>query len=163
MLQSQSRRPPPTPLRLYQGPLPLRNRPKHTLPSVPRPTYVPLVPAINGPKPRARVQEPVPVSDDPISLLSYEHLPRLIIPSGPSHSRRSSWSSDGSVSPVSSASSGGLSRRSSVESLDGGESAMPVRQRGPWDHSASIKIPFDVSSVLVPPRPAAVNNVSGLR
>jgi hypothetical protein len=35
------RRPPPTSLRLVQGPLPSRAEPKHTLPSFPRPVVVP--------------------------------------------------------------------------------------------------------------------------
>lgn len=35
------RRAPPTSLRLIQGPTPPRNAPKHTLPSMPRPTFHP--------------------------------------------------------------------------------------------------------------------------
>lgn len=79
-------------------------------------------------------------------------------------SRKSSWSeSDGSCSPISVASdrSKGHSRGPSYDSLelsdDGRGEAVPLRSRGPWDHSASIKIPFDVSAVLTPPMPAVVN------
>ncbi|KAJ3881482.1 hypothetical protein F5051DRAFT_106447 [Lentinula edodes] len=35
------RRAPPSPLRLVQGPTPPRSAPKHTMPSVPRPTFCP--------------------------------------------------------------------------------------------------------------------------
>ncbi|KAI6036887.1 hypothetical protein BKA83DRAFT_684368 [Pisolithus microcarpus] len=35
------RRPPPSALRLFQGPLPPRSEPKHRLPSVPSPTFYP--------------------------------------------------------------------------------------------------------------------------
>ncbi|KAI0698489.1 hypothetical protein BC835DRAFT_1518789 [Cytidiella melzeri] len=155
------RRSPPSPLRLHKGPLPSRNKPKHTLPSVPRPTFVPLVPAGPGPLPRSRVQESVPLVHFDAPRLSYNQLPILVQPSRESHSRRSSWASDGSTSPTSSVGSGGnLSRRLSVESLDGRqESGLPIRQRGPWDHSSSIKIPFDVSSMLAPPAPVAMNLV----
>ena len=62
-----------------------------------------------------------------------------------------------------------MSRRSSVDSLasegssgyGGGleeeKSHMPIRQRGPWDHSASIKVHVDVESMLPLPRPVATN------
>ena len=40
-----------------------------------------------------------------------------------------------------------ISARSSVSSI----------ARGPWDHSASIKVPFDVEAVLAPPQRAVVN------
>lgn len=33
--------------------------------------------------------------------------------------------------------------------------------RGPWDHSGSIQVPFDVTAVLPPPMPAAVNARGG--
>ncbi|KAI0818795.1 hypothetical protein BC629DRAFT_676210 [Irpex lacteus] len=164
------RRSPPTPLRLYQGPLPPRTVPKHTLPSVPRPTFVPLAPAGPGPLPRTRVQEAVPVVHYDAPRLSYNQLPILIKPSRPapgsiSHSRRSSWDSDGAAtSPTGSVYSQGssFSRRSSVDSLSSDRqedepSHMPVRQRGPWDHSASIKVHVDVENILPLPAPVAVN------
>lgn len=166
------RRPPPTPLRLVQGPLPLRSKPRHTLPSVPRPTYVPRVPAAKIPKarPRARIvgTEAVPIV---LTVVGRNHPALYDQSSGPTAqfsptlSRKSSWSeSDGSCSPVSvdsHRSSVSLSRRSSYDLLelsdDGRGGAVPLRPRGPWDHSSSIKIPFDVSVVLPPPRPAAMN------
>ncbi|KAI0340682.1 hypothetical protein BDW22DRAFT_1360112 [Trametopsis cervina] len=149
------RRSPPTPLRLHEGPLPPRSKPRHTLPSVPRPTFVPMAPAAHGPLPRTRVQEVMPVVHYDATRLSYTQLPVLTMPSRSTHSRRSSWDSDGSMSPTSSV--GSLSRRSSVSSFDDGEATKPIRQRGPWDHSSSIKIPFDVGTVLPPPAPVAVN------
>jgi len=155
------RRAPPTPLRLYQGPLPPRSIPKHTLPSVPRPTFVPLAPAGSGPLPRSRVQEAMPVVHYDALRLSYNQLPILIQPSRGTHSRISSWDNDGAMSPtLSVASSGSLSRRSSVDSLDGHQhqasSAMAIRQRGPWDHSSSIKVSIDVEALLPMPAPVAV-------
>ena len=33
--------------------------------------------------------------------------------------------------------------------------------RGPWDHSGSIRVPFDVGAVLPPPMPAAVGARGG--
>ena len=48
------------------------------------------------------------------------------------------------------------------------ESAASVRSkrsrefvRGPWDHSGSIQVPFDVAAVLPPPMPAAVTARGG--
>lgn len=163
------RRPPPTPLRLHEGPLPTRSRPKHTLPSVPRPTFVPRIPAVRSPRPRPRARivgaEAVPVvlTVDERGHHTLVHR-TSVLQLGQTHSRRQSWSeSDGSCSPVSAVydRSRGHSRGSSYESLqlsdDGRGGAVPLRPRGPWDHSSSIKIPFDVSAVLTPPRPAAVN------
>ncbi|KAI0085429.1 hypothetical protein BDY19DRAFT_446811 [Irpex rosettiformis] len=165
------RRNPPTPLRLHQGPLPSRTQPKHTLPSVPRPTFVPLAPAGPGPLPRTRIQEAVPVVHYDALRLSYNQLPILAKPSrltsgsSQSHSRQSSWDSDGATSPTGSVyTNGSVSRRSSVDSLasdsnwqEEEKNHMPVRQRGPWDHSASIQVHVDVESVLPLPRPVAVN------
>src|SRR5882762_8682864 len=50
------RRPPPTPLRLVNGPLPPRSRPKYTLPLVPRPTFFRPPMVVRGPAPRTRQQ-----------------------------------------------------------------------------------------------------------
>jgi hypothetical protein len=156
------RRSPPTPLRLYQGPLPLRSKPKHTLPSVPRPTFVPMVQAGPGPLPRTRVQESLPVVQFDALRLSYNQLPIMTPREGPSsrrgsHSRSTSWDSESGMSPTLSV--GSLSRRSSVDSLDGheGSSVMPLHQRGPWDHSSSIKVVIDVGTILPLPAPAAIN------
>ncbi|KAF9459353.1 hypothetical protein BDZ94DRAFT_1268453 [Collybia nuda] len=52
------RRAPPTSLRLVQGPTPSRNTPRHTLPSIPRPTFHPPTNALHGPEPRARQTVP---------------------------------------------------------------------------------------------------------
>ncbi|KAI9446623.1 hypothetical protein H4582DRAFT_587421 [Lactarius indigo] len=43
------RRPAPTPLLLYQGPLPPRSRSKFTMPSVPRPIFLPPAMVTRGP------------------------------------------------------------------------------------------------------------------
>ena len=69
-----------------------------------------------------------------------------------------SGSDSGSESDSDSESDSGSvwSRRSSLDSLP--ESVGRGRTvRGPWDHAGTIKIPFDVASVLQPPRRAAVN------
>ncbi|KAI0057131.1 hypothetical protein BV25DRAFT_1785881, partial [Artomyces pyxidatus] len=107
------RRPPPTSLRLIDGPLPPRGRSKFTLPSLPRPIFNPPSTAPRGPVPRAR------------------QLP----------TERRSVSPQGSVQLGS----------PSPSSPGGGKLA-----RGPWDHSQSIAVPFDVASVLAAPKPAAV-------
>jgi len=49
------RRPPPTPLQLFHGPLPPRGQPKFTLPSVPRPIFHPPSVIARGPVSRERV------------------------------------------------------------------------------------------------------------
>ncbi|KAI6151043.1 hypothetical protein BKA82DRAFT_1000921 [Pisolithus tinctorius] len=50
------RRPPPSALRLFHGPLPPRSEPKHRLPSVPSPTFYPqgALPHQPSPPPRAK-------------------------------------------------------------------------------------------------------------
>lgn len=50
------RRPPPSALRLFQGPLPPRSEPKHRLPSVPSPTFYPkgALPRQLSPPPRVQ-------------------------------------------------------------------------------------------------------------
>ncbi|KAI5983760.1 hypothetical protein EDD15DRAFT_2178468 [Pisolithus albus] len=50
------RRPPPSALRLFQGPLPPRSEPKHRLPSVPSPTFYPKGALPRQPSPPPRVQ-----------------------------------------------------------------------------------------------------------
>lgn len=138
------RRSPPTPLRLYNGPLPTRGQPKHTLPSLPCPAFCGPAPLSSststnapGPVPRARMMH---------TELPQLHIPDLAIPglftaldtgSGPS-SPTSAASSTGSLS--------GGGRKRSKEFV-----------RGPWDHSGAIRVPFDVSTVLAPLRPAAIN------
>ncbi|KAI9466037.1 hypothetical protein BJY52DRAFT_317395 [Lactarius psammicola] len=49
------RRPAPTPLLLYQGPLPPRSRSKFTMPSVPRPIFLPPSMVIREPARRQQV------------------------------------------------------------------------------------------------------------
>ncbi|KAI0075484.1 hypothetical protein K474DRAFT_1582781, partial [Panus rudis PR-1116 ss-1] len=64
------RRRPPSPLRLVEGPLPPRNKPKHTLPSLPRPAFNPKVHIVTapGPKPRRRVNSQADLTDSEGSL-----------------------------------------------------------------------------------------------
>ena len=142
------RRQPPTPLRLHVGPLPARGKPKHTMPSLPRPAFQGPLPTVNaGPVPRTR--------------MTHTELPVLVIPdlSAPSALATAatataldpslSWNSwSGPSSPTSAAST--ASRKRSREFI-----------RGPWDHSGAIHVPFDVGAVLPPPMPAAIN-VRGL-
>ncbi|OJT14171.1 hypothetical protein TRAPUB_9282 [Trametes pubescens] len=141
------RRSPPTPLRLYNGPLPTRGQPKHTLPSLPCPAFCGPAPhsfatATPGPVPRARMVH---------TELPQLHIPDLAIPGLFS----AAYSDTGSMpgSPTSAA--------SSVSSLSGGLGGARKRSRefvrGPWDHSGAIRVPFDVSTVLAPLRPAAIN------
>ncbi|KIP10334.1 hypothetical protein PHLGIDRAFT_125677 [Phlebiopsis gigantea 11061_1 CR5-6] len=136
------RRPPPTPLRLVNGPLPPRRQPKHTLPSLPRPAFYPPIAVIQGPVPRPRATS---ISGDLVEPALELSLPEDIAfgLSLTSMSRRSSTDSVMS------------SRRSSM--VSGPPSpALELKSRGPWDHSSSIQIPFDVSAVLLPPKPAVL-------
>ncbi|EKM55753.1 uncharacterized protein PHACADRAFT_96073 [Phanerochaete carnosa HHB-10118-sp] len=103
------RRSPPTPLRLHQGPLPLRGKPKHTMPSLPRPAFHRPIPIAQGPASRPRARS-----------IAEQDEPTLNLQSSPS-------------SPAS-----------------------EHFVRGPWDHSASIKVSIDISAVLPPPKQAAV-------
>ncbi|KIJ17085.1 hypothetical protein PAXINDRAFT_167886 [Paxillus involutus ATCC 200175] len=48
------RRSPPSALRLFQGPLPPRSQPKHTLPSIPLPAFHPEAALPYGPTPALR-------------------------------------------------------------------------------------------------------------
>ncbi|KAI9568948.1 hypothetical protein HD554DRAFT_632246 [Boletus coccyginus] len=54
------RRAPPSSLRLFEGPLPPRSQPRHTLPSVPRPVFHPtaFLPREPAPAPRSRQPNP---------------------------------------------------------------------------------------------------------
>ncbi|KAH9946350.1 uncharacterized protein BXZ73DRAFT_95849 [Epithele typhae] len=156
------RRSPPTPLRLHDGPLPPRGQPRHTLPSLPCPAFhapaTGAVPAA-GPVPRVR--------------MSHKALPELVIPAlaaapvalaGPSafsarasgvvtgafafaHGREASLGSLPS-SPSSAGSTGPSARRERERERE--------FVRGPWDHSGTIQVPFDIGAVLPPPMPAAV-------
>lgn len=144
------RRPPPTPLRLITGPLPTRRQPKHTLPSLPRPAYHLPIPVVQGPLPRPRAKSitgPTELTLEIAAPQEFDMLPsRLSIGS---MGRRASSDSEMS-SPVSASSRGSWSE--SGPSSPVGELSL----KGPWVHSSSIKIPFDVSAVLPPPKPAAL-------
>ncbi|KAI0637257.1 hypothetical protein C8Q77DRAFT_1155106 [Trametes polyzona] len=144
------RRSPPTPLRLHNGPLPARGKPKHTLPELPRPAFQGPVPSFTtGPVPRTRMVHtelpPLVIPDPTLGLAG--GLPGLFATALDSGS--------GPSSPTSSASS-----RTSGEGRGGGLGGRKKSKeyiRGPWDHSGAIHVPFDVGAVLPPPRPAALN------
>ncbi|KAJ3788738.1 hypothetical protein GGU11DRAFT_790208 [Lentinula aff. detonsa] len=118
------RRGPPSPLHLAQGPTPPRSAPKHTMPSVPRPTFRPpmIVSRRLTVRPRASALQ-VEVVMEEIKSASLSPLSACI-------SARSS----GSIS----------------------ESPTTLRVRGPWDHSASIILPFEEGKILVPLKAAIV-------
>ncbi|KAF9264954.1 hypothetical protein L218DRAFT_1076382 [Marasmius fiardii PR-910] len=107
------RRSPPTALRLASGPTPPRNTPKHTMPSLPRPTFYPQAAVPRGPSPAPRHK-----SKDGLNLSvaelgkSYQYINVLAV-------------------------------------------AAP-KVRGPWDHSGSIRLPFNAESLLAPMKPVAV-------
>ncbi|KAF8919553.1 hypothetical protein CPB85DRAFT_1277089 [Mucidula mucida] len=98
------RRSPPSALRLVPGPAPPRNVPKHTLPSVPRPTFYWPCNLGKGPTPRSSNRSP----------LYDEGQDRLKL----------------------------VSKRS---------------VRGPWDHSGSIPLKFDVDRLIRAPQPVAMS------
>jgi len=122
------RRPPPTALRLATGPTPLRNKPKHTLPSIPLPTFYPL-----------RVKESdlqaatARQTTERCQTITHTELPTLDILSLPY------GSGSGNTSPA---------------SVGDGRGKII---KGPWDHSGSISLDFDVESVLAPLKPVAVS------
>ncbi|CAL1703974.1 unnamed protein product [Somion occarium] len=149
-----NRRPPPSALRLVSGPLPARNQPKHSLPSLPRPAFYPKAHVtFEGPKPRRRVSsgfgiDALPLVEEPTPPTQYS-IPPLVIP-GSMFAERGGDS--GNSSPTS---------EGSVHSRPPSPRTDRVI-RGPWDHSSAIKVQIDVESLLAPPRPAAIN-VSLLR
>ncbi|THH15596.1 hypothetical protein EW146_g4896 [Bondarzewia mesenterica] len=114
------RRPPPTALRLAEGPIPPRGKSKFTLPSVPRPIFHPPSVVPRGPVPRAR--EPSLASAGMSSVQT-----PTVASNIPSPASATQTPPSGKV------------------------------MRGPWDHSQSISVPFDVESVLSPPKRAAVS------
>lgn len=137
-----ARRPPPTSLRLVDGPLPARSRPKHTLPSLPRPTFHPKVTPMPGPKPRRRV----PSTEDIFLFINGLNTPTTIhnlvplsIPTGSSRGGEDS----GASSPVSE-----RSDESSPPSPSGNEHAR---------RSSVGYFPFEGSTILAVPQPVAVN------
>ncbi|KAJ3828124.1 hypothetical protein F5880DRAFT_1017798 [Lentinula raphanica] len=70
------RRGPPSPLRLAQGPTPPRSAPKHTMPSVPRPTFCPpmIVSRGSSGRPRASALEVEIVMEEMIKSASLSPL-----------------------------------------------------------------------------------------
>jgi hypothetical protein len=164
------RRPPPTHLRLYPAtaPLPGRGIPKHPMPSIPCPVFQQASLVGEGPnaqphpqqRPRLRQRSSSSESITSLNGLSHSNhsshslhsshssLPPLTIPGRSTHSRTSSFERRSpSTSSIYSA---------STESLHSSE-PRKAHFRGPWDHSASISVQIDVSILLAPLKPAAVN------
>ncbi|TDL27226.1 hypothetical protein BD410DRAFT_782301 [Rickenella mellea] len=135
------RRPPPTSLRLAQGPTPTRGQPKHTLPSIPRPTFYPS--KLSGTY-YPRVTEPLGVAPPTLPVTRSPpdgYLPLYCSVSLPG-SRRNSSSGEGE---------GG-------HDLQRSAGAEPKKTtRGPWDHSGSISLPINVESILTLPKPVAIS------
>jgi len=151
------RRPAPSPLRLVDGPLPRRGKPKHTLPSIPRPAFHPPTRLTEGAAPRERARSFTPEPALPREHTTLSELPPLAIPL-----------LSGSSSPTSSSYSGSTvgrrSRTSSESSRLSGErsrlSMDEVKVHGPWEkHARSFSLPIDINTVVVPPRPVAINPV----
>ncbi|KAJ7582511.1 hypothetical protein C8J56DRAFT_954956 [Mycena floridula] len=131
-----TRRSPPTALRLITGPTPPRSTPKHTLPSVPRPTFhspstIPRGPS--SPPRRQLTTLPQPGLDSPS-----DYPTSLFTPTGYDSTTSSTPSSTASFSP-----------RSSPKAL-----------RGPWDHSGSILVPIDLEHCLTPLKPVLVRETN---
>ncbi|KAJ7470376.1 hypothetical protein FB451DRAFT_335911 [Mycena latifolia] len=123
------RRSPPTSLRLVQGPVPPRSVPKHTLPSVPRPTFAQPATVVRGPTPRQQVTQ----REDPLLAAKFADLPAILIPS---------------TSPL----PGSLLSATTPIVSPRSRGSM----RGPWDHSGSITTPIDMESLLTPLKPVAL-------
>lgn len=124
------RRAPPTALRLVTGPIPPRSRPKHSLPSVPPPTFHPIPASSSQPIPRPALERR--------TRINLTHFPSM-------DNLNFYGNGSGNSSPVS---AGSCSTKGKVT-------------RGPWDHSGSISMEFDVERVLAPPKPVAVSPSSG--
>lgn len=146
------RRRPPTALRLITGPLPPRSKPRHTLPSLPRPTFHTKAAQAkgSGPLPRPRVNELIPlgvVSNTPSKTPPVREV---------CHDLPLSFGIDGTgPSDDESEPSSPSSDVSSSEEV----SPQPSRRiRAPWNHSSAIRVPFDVSAVIQPPRAAATSH-----
>ena len=122
--ENMPRRPPPSSLILlpFTQPLPPRRKPKHTLPSIPKPTfYHPAVVSRRGPTPRQVA--PRHSEDNLSSLLAQAQsmqMPHAV--------------------------------KDHEDLMKKGKSV-----RGPWDHSGSIRLRFDVESVLSPLKPVAIS------
>lgn len=147
------RRSPPTPLRLVTGPLPMRNVPKHTLPSRPQPIFHSRAPAARTSRPRARSHslDALPATDDGVADLGAHILVQM--PSVWRLGHADAATDSAASSPVSSE----RGSEDGVRPVSPASATAATRvRRGPWDHSGSIKVPFDVETVLAPLRPAVL-------
>ncbi|TCD68227.1 hypothetical protein EIP91_011296 [Steccherinum ochraceum] len=142
------RRPPPSALRLVQGPLPHRARPKHTLPSLPRPAFYPKIHVPRtGPTPRKRAQEALVLETQvPAIHLAKVKFPELKVPGygSESESEGSDSESEGST----------WSRRSSIDSVQSVE-----RRRSTGDIAGGVAMAFNVTVALTAPKKVAVHAV----
>ncbi|KIJ60601.1 hypothetical protein HYDPIDRAFT_116897 [Hydnomerulius pinastri MD-312] len=128
------RRSPPTALRLVQGPLPPRTQPRHTLPSIPRPAFLPLDSLPRGPTPPPRTRQTSPAH------LLFSDLPPLNL----------------ELASICRPSSSGSSSPTSASSSPTSERIPGKRLRGPWDDSGSVGLVVDVDSILAMPKPVKV-------
>ncbi|KAL5532912.1 hypothetical protein ACEPAF_4686 [Sanghuangporus sanghuang] len=177
------RRPPPSSLLLFKGPIPGRGQAKHTLPSAPRPVHVPtdISRAVirAAPEPRVAITSPYDSAYSRVCAYSTEDVSSGMASRQPR--RRSverGLDTSGlapSFLPNPSGTSGriGISVHTTLGSSAGYASAAspspmttpspgssPSSQppmRGPWDHSRAISLPIDVGSVLALPKPVAIS------
>lgn len=164
-----TRRAPPTALRLIPGPTPPRNHCRHTLPSVPRPTFHEPSFVARAPS-QTRQRRSPPQIEEAIPMLSvvipaYPHAASTPTPISASASTSSSssasfYTSSASASPTSdhisrSNSFSPSSRHSPFSSSYSSPSTSNIT-RGPWDHSGSIPLAFNVETVLKPLEPVAM-------
>lgn len=149
------RRPAPTSLLLHKGALPTRGQPKHTLPSVPRPTFAhPIVSSSTS-------RNVLPEVTVPTASSSLYSLPAGNVSVSSVYSTKSFSSSEFSLTQP--------TRRSIERDLVLGNfsysstpspspSPSPRKAvRGPWDHSVAVSLPIDVDAVLALPKPVAIS------
>lgn len=134
------RRPPPTALRLIEGPTPPRGYVRHKLPSLPRPTWYPPSFVPKASPSRTAIAVTIRYEDSSLSSSANRCRTKVTFPE--------CLSSLGAIdipgSPPSSASSWASSTSSGASS-----------RRGSWDFSHARSLPFDVESVLKPLKPVA--------
>ncbi|KAJ7871515.1 hypothetical protein B0H14DRAFT_2345176 [Mycena olivaceomarginata] len=89
------RRSPPSSLRLWVGPVPARSIPKHTMPSMPRPTWAQPAALARGPSPRPQAGH----KEDPVLAVKFSEIPSHLLPPTPSSqgSMRGPWDHSGSI------------------------------------------------------------------
>ncbi|KAJ7236712.1 hypothetical protein B0H12DRAFT_1139852 [Mycena haematopus] len=89
------RRSPPTSLRLVQGPVPPRSVPRHTMPSMPRPTWCQPTAVARGPSPRPQAGH----KEDPVLAAKFSEIPSILIPPTPTSqgTKRGPWDHSGSI------------------------------------------------------------------